>query len=74
MNERPKPVAVTTVEGGRWYRFSEWPERNPLLIHAITFDDGTQWDTVNGWRGGQVNLDDLQIVEIKRITKNGAMV
>ena len=36
---------ITREEGGYW----EKAERGNL-VHSIWFDDGSQWDAVNGWR------------------------
>ena len=38
---------------------------NPSQVHAIIFDDGTAFDTVNGWRGDdeETKADRLRRVE-----------
>lgn len=37
--------AVTWEEGGIW----QLAQRG-CSVHAIWFDDGSQWDSINGWR------------------------
>lgn len=50
---RPNPVAVAADEGGEWLPWQTFWEsrgRNPVAVHAIKFEDGSVFDTVNGWR------------------------
>lgn len=44
--ELPRAVVVSKSEG------SEWVPLTPGIraVHAIKFEDGAVWDTVNGWR------------------------
>jgi hypothetical protein len=50
----PKPIAYTTKEGGDWQRWRDWvyvgAPPNPPLVHSVMFEDGTMFDTFNGWR------------------------
>ncbi|WP_161491908.1 hypothetical protein [Bradyrhizobium centrolobii] len=36
-----KPIEFTYKEGGNWYAW---------LIHSVRFDNGMEWDEINGWR------------------------
>ena len=48
MTDLPKPVKFERKEGEAW---EDWPERGARYeVHAILFEDGTVFDTVNGWR------------------------
>jgi hypothetical protein len=51
MPDKPAVTAVTTREGGEWIPWSIWQERSPYkLVHAIRFQDGSEFDALNGWR------------------------
>ena len=43
-----KTTHVTLREGGNWIPWT--PDGNFETVHSIRFDDGSVWDTVNGWR------------------------
>ena len=43
---KPAALEVTTKEGGDWVKF----DGQRGAVHSIKFDDGSIWDTVNGWR------------------------
>jgi len=46
MTEKPKPIYFAREEGGELEPF-----KSPNgAVHAIWFADGSQFDTVNGWR------------------------
>lgn len=48
---RPRTVAITREEGGRWIPFEIWETgRECGLVHSIKFEDGSIWDAINGWR------------------------
>lgn len=55
---KPEATHVTTREGGEWIEFFSLTRRdklnlepiNPTTVHSIRFEDGSVWDTVNGWR------------------------
>lgn len=44
----PKTKAVTLFEGDNWIPFI--PGEVIKHVHAIKFDDGSVWDSCNGWR------------------------
>lgn len=51
---RPRTTHYTRWEGGDWHPFVEG-EGGRLFgpsgtIHSLRFADGSEWDTVNGWR------------------------
>lgn len=47
-NTKPKPVAFALTEGSEW---QPWIKSvNARAVHAIRFEDGSEFDTVNGWR------------------------
>lgn len=49
MNNPPRTIAVLDKEGGDWHTFR--PHLSNLKqVHAIKFENGWIWDTVNGWR------------------------
>jgi hypothetical protein len=48
----PKTFATSRAEGGAWEAWEEFdfqPGR-AIKVHAIKFENGRIWDTVNGWR------------------------
>ena len=50
-----KAIAVARKEGGEWIDFKpdregRWWKGCNGEVHAIKFDNGVIWDTVNGWR------------------------
>lgn len=48
---KPETVAVTFYEGGEWEPFPiQGHVAGDRLVHSIRFDDGSEWDTFNGWR------------------------
>ncbi len=54
MSKRPKPIALSPSEGAFWEPWKKWglsKEHNVGSAHAILFEDGTVFDTINGWRG-----------------------
>jgi hypothetical protein len=54
MTKRPKAILVTHREGGEWLAFPSkrysHDRSEGILVHSITFDDGSIWDACNGWR------------------------
>jgi hypothetical protein len=62
--ERPKPVWVTTQEGGEYIPWEEWQAEfrkrphtlsfdeymNKFRIHSVGFDNGWVFDNMVGWR------------------------
>lgn len=42
-----KTTHVTATEGGDWLPFDMV---SVSAVHSITFEDGSIWDVVNGWR------------------------
>jgi hypothetical protein len=53
MPDKPAVMAVTAREGGEWIPWSVWQEHSPYtarLVHAIRFQDGSEFDALNGWR------------------------
>jgi len=50
--EKPKTVAIALVEGGAWIPWAKRVVGSRVIsfVHAIKFEDGSIWDTVNGWR------------------------
>ena len=64
----PSTIAFTRFEGGTWERFYAFgvkasaPREHPYTVHSILFDDGSIWDSVNGWRPDK----DLELVAIQR--------
>lgn len=58
MEFKPKTEAVTLEEGGEWIAFDDvqangvpWNAKG-RLVHAIRFEDASEWDPLNGWRDG----------------------
>jgi hypothetical protein len=47
MPDKPAVTAVTEREGGEWIPWAPYTTR---LVHAIRFDDGSEFDAHNGWR------------------------
>lgn len=45
---RPKATQYTVEEGGDWRTFND--RISPRAVHSLRFSDGSEWDTVNGWR------------------------
>lgn len=42
------PIAYTVKEGGTWH--STHDVHDVTHVHALMFNDGMQWDEINGWR------------------------
>lgn len=56
---KPRTVSVVVKEGGPWVPFQDFKGG---AVHAIQFENGWAWDSVNGWRSAGVNkniADDL---------------
>lgn len=47
--DKPETVAVTFDEGEEWQPFPIQGSHHGH-VHAIKFEDGSVWDTSNGWR------------------------
>jgi hypothetical protein len=53
MTDKPKATHVTALEGSQWIPWATWQRyvsTDLLTIHSIRFEDGSEWDCVNGWR------------------------
>jgi hypothetical protein len=49
-NPRPKPTHYTVKEGGPWLSWIEINKGN--VLHSVRFEDGSEFDVINGWRNG----------------------
>ena len=47
LEAKSKTKAVTTTEGSEWQKFEKGKFS---AVHSIIFDDGSVWDSQNGWR------------------------
>lgn len=50
---RPNTIGVECVEGSDIVPFTAGQSSTP--VHAIYFDDGSAWDSLNGWRDGTLS-------------------
>ena len=51
MVDRSRTTHVLLTEGGEWIAWvNGYPKVSPATVHAIKFEDGSIWDTANGWR------------------------
>lgn len=56
MTDKPKPIAYTTHEGGGWLTWNDNLDcKERPHVHAIKFNDGSIFDSVNGWRPDVTN-------------------
>lgn len=57
-----QPIAYVKFEGGAYVPWVDGGERRPECVHAIVFEDGSVFDTQNGWR-----LEPLPHEQVERI-------
>ena len=70
MDAHITPIALAPQEGSEWQPWVDWVpgEGTPNLrtAHAILFEDGSVFDTVNGWRGGEYQYTEAQIESLRQ--------
>ena len=53
---KPQPTHFTYEEGGEWVGWRDMDHRRKfrqhgsVLAHSIKFEDGSEFDMLNGWR------------------------
>lgn len=70
---RPNPVAFTFIEGGHWIPWDD-PQRptsngpESIRIHSIRFEDGSEFDALNGWRD-KIDTPPISSDEVERAAR-----
>jgi hypothetical protein len=63
---------VTKEEGGEWLQWKPWKVSKDgrryafNRVHAIQFDNGVVWDSLNGFRGPRKNIKPVVRVPMGR--------